>query len=235
MVNDYCVYLHIKLTNKIPFYVGKGKIDRANTKFGRSKWWNTTVDKHGYDVIILEEDLTEKESLEKEVYWINKFGRKDLGLGTLVNLTDGGEGISGFKHTKESIELISVNNARGFLGRTHNEETKKKMSESSKGNTYASGHTKTIDGLKKISETSKGNTNMLGKTHSDESKKKISNSKMGQGNKVVLKLDLNNNLIDIYESLNIAAEINNTTIGMIGRVCRGIRNQHKGFRWKYNN
>jgi group I intron endonuclease len=235
MRNNYCVYLHVKLSDKTPFYIGKGEIKRAKTNIGRSKWWYDTVNKHGYSVRILEDRLTEGEALELEIKYIKKYGRRDLGEGTLVNLTDGGEGTSGYKHTNTSKEEISNNNARGFLGRTHTNETKDKISKANKGNNNAKGNIKTIIGLKKISETSKGNTYMLGKTHSEESKNKISKSKKGQGNKIVHKLDLNGKLIETYPSLNLAAELNNTTVGMIGRVCRGIRKQHKGFKWSYFN
>ena len=232
MVKEYCVYAHIKLTDGTPFYVGKGKINRANTNVGRSKWWHRTVAKYGFDVIILEEDLSEKDALQREVYWINRIGRRDLGNGTLVNLTDGGEGFRG-KHTDESKAKISINNARGFLGKTHSDETKNKISNANKDNSYAKGHKKTEAGLKKISETSKGNTYMKGKIHSNDTKKKISESKMGKNTKLVYQFDLDGNLLNEYKSLNQAAELNNTKPQMISRVCRGIRNIHKGFVWSY--
>ena len=99
--NKYYIYLHIKLDTGEPFYVGKGTGNRANSKMNRSKWWKNTVTKHNYDVIMLEEGLIEEEALIREIYWIKRIGRKDIGLGPLVNMTDGGEGISGFKFSEE--------------------------------------------------------------------------------------------------------------------------------------
>ena len=42
--------------------------------------------------IKLYEDLENEESLQLEKIVIKKIGRRDLGLGTLVNQTDGGDG-----------------------------------------------------------------------------------------------------------------------------------------------
>lgn len=233
MGKENYVYLHIKLTNGEPFYVGKGKDNRAFDKRQRSKWWNNIVNKYGYDIIFIEKGLTNDEAIEREIYWIDRIGRKDKNKGPLVNMTDGGEGFRG-KHTEESKKKISINNARGFSGKSHSDESKKKISEKNIGNSNANDNKKTEAGLKKISETSKGNTYMKGKTHSDEVKNKISESRKGKNTKIVYKFDLNGNLINEYESLNKAAELNKTTTQMISRVCRGIRNKHNDYIWSYN-
>ena len=128
-MNDYLIYMHVKKTDKTPFYIGKGKINRAHTKKGRSKYWQNTANKYGFEVKIIENNLSEDEALKKEIYWIKEIGRADLNLGPLVNLTDGGEGFRGI-HTEETKKKISLNNAKGFKGKTHSEESKKKMSYS---------------------------------------------------------------------------------------------------------
>lgn len=51
------------------------------------------------DVVILQECLREWEAFAIERATIKKFGRKDLGTGPLLNLTDGGEGPSGYIKT----------------------------------------------------------------------------------------------------------------------------------------
>jgi hypothetical protein len=102
-MNNYYVYLHIKATDGEPFYVGKGRRYRAydSSKCTRSNHWINYVNKYGFDVIILENNLTEKEAFEKETYWIKRIGRKDLGNGPLINYSNGGEGGSGRVFTKE--------------------------------------------------------------------------------------------------------------------------------------
>ena len=81
------------------------------------------------------------------------FGRKDLGTGILHNRTDGGEGSSGW---------------------VPSEETRRKISEASKGNTYMLGKTLSEETKRKISETKKG------KTHTEKKKKKQSEVKKGK-------------------------------------------------------
>jgi group I intron endonuclease len=230
-MNDYLIYMHIKKTDKTPFYIGKGKIDRAYTKKGRNKYWHNIVNKYDFEVEILESNLIENEALKKEIYWIKKIGRFDLNLGPLVNMTDGGEGFRG-NHTKETKQKISLNNARSFKGKIHSEESKKKMSNSKKGSKcYWLGKERSEEMKKIISKTHKGNNYRLGKTHSEESKKKMSNSKLNKGTKKVHKLTVEGKFLCEYTSIKEAAFLNSTKPGMISRVCRGERNSHLGFIW----
>ena len=101
-MNNYYIYFHINpLKNEI-FYVGKGKGKRAYSKNNRNNYWYNTTKRYGYIIDITEDGLTEQEAFEREIFYINKIGRKDLGLGSLINMTNGGEGPSGIKHTDEA-------------------------------------------------------------------------------------------------------------------------------------
>ena len=93
MENNKIVYIHRKKTDSTIFYVGIGEPKRAYVKYNRSSLWNNTVNKHGYYVEVILEGLSQEDACDIEIYLINKFGRKDLSLGALVNLTEGGEGI----------------------------------------------------------------------------------------------------------------------------------------------
>jgi hypothetical protein len=84
-----------------PYYVGKGQGNRAFQKYGR-KGAPTPADKSR--IIFLKTGLTEKEAFKHEKYMIAVLGRKDLGTGILRNLTDGGEGPSGWVATEETRE-----------------------------------------------------------------------------------------------------------------------------------
>jgi hypothetical protein len=93
-----------------PFYVGKGKGVRYNVH-------STVIDKHNKlkqhiidkiktenrnpIIIKLYENISEYSAFRLEKYLINKIGRRDLGFGTLANLTDGGEGNSGTIYNSE--------------------------------------------------------------------------------------------------------------------------------------
>lgn len=132
-MNNYYVYMHIKATDGTPFYVGKGTGYRANYKRDRSNYWNNIVSKHGFDVIKLEENLTEKESLERETYWIKRIGRQDLGNGPLVNLTEGGEGVKHSEETKRKISMSKIGIESKKKGTKISEEQKKQISCANKG------------------------------------------------------------------------------------------------------
>ena len=72
-----------------PYYIGKGKKGRA---YGYHR--RTPVPKDKSKIIILKENLSEKEAFTYEKEMIKFYGRKDLGTGILMNWTDGGEGTS---------------------------------------------------------------------------------------------------------------------------------------------
>ena len=103
------VYIHRKETNNEIFYVGIGSTKKRayeSHKSLRSTWWTKTVNKHGRTVEILEDDISVEEAIESEISLIELIGRKDMGLGSLVNMTDGGEG--GFNViTKKVVHIES--------------------------------------------------------------------------------------------------------------------------------
>lgn len=96
MENNWYIYRHLKPCGEV-FYIGIGKTknySRAYDKYHRSKWWKNTFKKYPeYEVQILTKNLSREEACELEIILIKYYGRKDLETGTLVNLTDGGEGL----------------------------------------------------------------------------------------------------------------------------------------------
>ena len=88
------VYEHYrKDTNEI-FYVGIGKTTaRSKSKSNRNPHWLSIVKKYGYYIKVTYQNITWEEACEIEIKKIKEYGRRDLDLGPLVNLTDGGEGI----------------------------------------------------------------------------------------------------------------------------------------------
>ena len=97
---------------------------------------------------------------EKEVEFISLYGRYDLGLGTLCNKTNGGDGCLGLIHTDEAKLKMSIPNK----GKTISEEQKKKVSEFHKGKVLTDDH------KLKISLAHKGKKQ---KPHTEEHKQKI--------------------------------------------------------------
>jgi hypothetical protein len=105
---DFYVYAHAKATTGEIFYYGKGRGDRAWSTAGRNSWWRRTVKKHGLKVIIIQDGLQEWAAFELECDMIALGGRRDAGLGPLVNMTDGGEGAAG--SIKDSATYIAAFN-----------------------------------------------------------------------------------------------------------------------------
>ena len=190
MKNNYYIYFHINpLKNEI-FYVGKGKGNRAFHKHKRTKLWNNIVNKYGLVINIVEDSLTEEESFKREKYFIDYIGRRDLGTGPLVNLTEGGEGVSGkiiseSTRRKMSESCAGKNNHR--FGKKVSEETRSKMSLAKKGkpgHKLSEEHKQNISKSnigKKLSEEHKQNIgkSCKGNFHTKESKSKMSKSKIG--------------------------------------------------------
>jgi hypothetical protein len=101
-MNDFYTYAYLR-TDRTPYYVGKGKDDRIYRKGGRI--FSPPKDKSR--IIFLKQNLTEQEAFKHERYMIDIFGRKNINSGILLNLTDGGEGFSGFKLSEERKNDIS--------------------------------------------------------------------------------------------------------------------------------
>ena len=115
----YYVYAYLNKTTNLPYYIGKGKGNRATDKHR-----NVTTPKDKSKIVFLECNLTEIGAFAIERRYIRWYGRKDLGTGILSNRTDGGEGGSGLLRSEQTREKISQANT----GRKHSEKTKQKIS-----------------------------------------------------------------------------------------------------------
>ena len=180
----YYTYAYLR-EDRTPYYIGKGKGNRAYKK----KRGKINPPKDKSRIIFLKQNLTEEQAFRHEIYMIAVFGRKDLGNGILHNRTDGGEGSSGWvpsEETRRKISEASKGNTY-MLGKTLSEETKRKMSETRKGKTHSE------ETKRKQSEVKKGKTfseehrrnpseAQKGKTPSQETKKKIGDAQKGEKN-----------------------------------------------------
>lgn len=94
MDENICVYSHVNRETKEVFYIGLGKQRCRPYSKKRSDEWIEYVKSifFNYDVVILYENLDYHEAGLKEKELIAQIGRKDKGLGTLLNKSDGGEG-----------------------------------------------------------------------------------------------------------------------------------------------
>lgn len=116
------VYRHVRLDKNEPFYIGIGKDEyRANSDRNRNIHWKNIVSKTEYRVDILFDDLDYEEAKEKEREFISLYGRSDLEKGTLCNMTDGGEGCLGLKHSEEARKKMGAPNIGKVISKKHRE------------------------------------------------------------------------------------------------------------------
>lgn len=95
---QFYTYMHCRKTDGKVFYIGKGKGKRAWQRHGRSQRWHRTAAKHGFDIHVCAKWASESDALAHEIFLIDTFRHLEH---PLTNLTDGGEGISGFRATPE--------------------------------------------------------------------------------------------------------------------------------------
>lgn len=138
----YYVYAYISKRTKKPYYIGKGKDNRAYGKHHKG----ISVPKDKNRIVFLETNLTELGAFALERRYIKWYGKRLNKTGCLLNMTDGGEGSSGrpmLESTKH--KLLEAN-----LGRKLSDETKEKMSRTRKGRTLSQEH------KQKIAQSHKG-------------------------------------------------------------------------------
>jgi len=117
------VYQHRREDTNEVFYVGIGNCEkRAYDKTRRYKPWKDFVKNHKYYVEVTHKDIIWEEACFIEKYLISFYGRRDLGLGPLVNMTDGGDGTKNLSN--ESRSKMSVNKGKFgelnyFYGKKH--------------------------------------------------------------------------------------------------------------------
>ena len=113
-MNNYILYYYLREDFSSPFYVGYGRPRRINSRHSR---------RNGAEILpprerrwIVKSGLTKEEAIELEIKHIALWKRECDG-GILLNQNLGGEGKPGGQRTK------------GFSGRKHSEEAKKRISE----------------------------------------------------------------------------------------------------------
>jgi group I intron endonuclease len=181
--------------------------------------WIRKLSKDGLKPIIEELECCDELQLpELEQFYISLF--KFWGF-TLKNHTDGGEGLLNFKHSEKtklqkSLSLSGKNNP--FYGKTHTEETKRKISESNKNRKMSESF------IKQRSDYMKANP------LTDDIRKKIAES----NKKKICQLDMNMRFIKIHNSaVDACREVYSFSTGHISQCCKGKRKSHMNFKWMY--
>jgi len=190
----YYVYSYLR-EDLSPYYIGKGTRGRAYASANH----RIKAPKEKERIHILKDNLTEDEAYDLEKLYIKMFGRVDLGTGILRNLSDGGEGPTGYKTTPEQrrkIALSRMGEKHPLYGVSPSEETKEKQRQALQGRFVGEknpmyNQTHTEENRKKISDRHKGVPKSeehkrkiaeanKGKVNSEETRRKISEANKGR-------------------------------------------------------
>ena len=227
----YYIYEHIRLDKMEPFYIGKGKGERAYDLY-RNDHHDAITDEYGHAVVIIADNLT-----EEEAYWLERDTIEDyvfnLGNGIdikghndydhelphLTNRDWGGiGGKSGIKHSEEHNKKVSEalkGENHPFYGEHHSEEHNKKISESMKGKNK---------GKNSFENKTKEEMETIGKKISEKVSKKVICITTGK----------------IFNSVTEASNYYNVSNGNISSCCRGTRKSTgelqdgTKLQWKYS-
>lgn len=224
------VYRHIRLDKNEVFYVGiscnkRNDYVRSNEKTRRGDWWKKIIAKTDYKVDIIFDDVTPEFAKEKEIEFIKLYGRQDLGLGTLVNMTDGGDGLNNRVFTVEYRKKLSDAAKKRIIS----DAQKQKLREYKLGSKITQEHKDIISRANK------------GKIASD-SLKKFRSERMNAENPSRGKFGINainfkgyvkaykdGVLFGIYEGVYSASRELNINPSNINRVIKGNRKTSRGF------
>ena len=240
-----------------PFYIGKGTDNRHyHSSFDRHNSFKKnkikSLNKKNIKVLSIKvfEDLNEQESFNIETTIIKKIGRRDLKLGPLTNLTDGGDGRTNIVVSEKTKKKISKTKKSQHLHNKHTELTKnllKKINQGENNPFFGKNHTEEIKEEQSL-RVSGTNHPMWGKKHNEETIQKIrerrdagvDQDKMIQlskevNSKSVLQFALDGEFIKEFFSIKDASIETGCSESIIGKCCRGVIKKPRKYIFKFKN
>lgn len=242
------IYMYENLINHKK-YVGqttKPMLERhQNHKHQKyNSYFHNALSKYGeenFEITILDFGMNADDLNAKEQYWIDFYETQKSGY----NLTAGGKGSSGYKHSEETIlHLKSINTGSNnpMFGRTLSPQQRERMSKSKIGmfkGRKLSRETRLKISQSKIGKNAGENNPMFGKHHIQESKDKIRNNRMSFAganhpqSKIYVQLSLDGTFIAEYQSGLDASLATGCDRSDISKCCNKKIRQSKGFIWMY--
>ena len=245
--NNYCVYIHTSPSGKK--YVGQtrrtpekrwgndgsGYLVKKNDKYIQPAFANAIL-KYGWDNFkheIIANNLNKEDADKLEKHLISKLNTMNYKYG--YNLRAGGSNGSLSEESRKKLSESTKGEKSHMYGKHLSESTKKKISEFRKGR-LASEETK-----KKISNANKGkNNHFYGKRHSEESLKKMSEAHKGAfvgaehpNARKVNQYSLQGNLMKTWDCMSEAGRELGISNHNIYSCCKGNRKTSGGFIWRY--
>lgn len=241
-MNKSYVYRHIRLDKNEVFYIGMGtevrnrSKQRAYCRERKNRHWMNIAKSIPYDVEIIVDGLTVDQAMRKEREFISLYGRRDMGKGTLVNLTDGGDYSLGKKHSDLQKELSSIRKSKKVCQYDLNGRFIKLYPSAEKAAIDTRGsksHICKCANLKKNNFTAKG---FIWRWYSGSIEDIEINIKYDNDRKKVKidKFDLKGNFMSYYECLLDASIDTGIPKTQICAVLKGRKSRTKEFTWRYH-
>lgn len=243
----WILYRHTSPSNKVYIGITSNKPYirwRGGNGYKSCKLFYRAILKYSWNNIkheVLFTGLTEDRAKKLEIELIRHY----KALGISYNITDGGDGMIGYKHSQEIIKKLKD----AHIGRIYKKGWK--WTEEQKAN-------KPVKNMKGINNPNYGNHKlagennpMYGKTHTEEARRKMALAATGRTHKLsekhkellrkinskpVVQLDLDNNIVAKFESSSAAARFYGkgaSTAAHIAACCRGERKKCLNYKWIY--
>lgn len=262
--NTWCVYMHINIVNN-KVYIGQTCKQPPEHRWGNGSGYREdtqpvfyrAIQKYGWENFehrIVAEGLTKEEANQMEIELIaeyksncHRYNNPSYGY----NMTDGGEGSVGHKHSDTTRAILSeiakerfkdpqncpmfgkchTDEARKKIGDGHRNppnETRNKMSESAKARCTEEWR----EWMRQRGKLMVGENNPnYGKHHSEESKQKMMMA--NKRRKEVIQYDLDGNILAAYNSINEATRITGISKYRIITICENGPKPEDVYDWKY--
>jgi hypothetical protein len=226
-------------------YIGKHD-GKKQEYFGSGSLIKKIIKKHGKAVFereILSEEINQEELLcYLEVYYISLYKCNRVKNGIGLNLTDGGEGFSGYKMTEEHRQnmLKSIKEAYEKRGKRPKAGKKLHQYDLKTGN-YITSFEKCFDAAKIYNVTSSSIAYAARGLISSCAGFAWSYNKLDKyivnprGKKPIIQYDLQGNFIREWTSATDASKELGISNSPITNCCRNISKSSNGFIWKYKN
>ena len=194
MMNTAYVYTLTDPRNGMPFYVGKGHGKRCEFHLDEAKYYTKRKSKKlnkirklmslGMKPIItkVEENVSDAQAIDFECLLIAEM--RNFGI-PLTNMTDGGDGAKGYKHTEEHKQMMRELFANRIITEEHRQAMCKPKSEDGRKNMALARQTTLYrpseETKRKTSEALQGRPSpMRGRVQTDEAKAKMSAWRKGR-------------------------------------------------------